>query len=189
MSDESIPAGLCQCGCGGKTTLARQTDRKRGYVRGEPCRFVHNHNNRLRYPASGEGERYCSKCEQHFPLTSFSLHVNGYYRRQCKPCTVKLVLESRRKNPERAAANQRRAKLKLNYGLSEEDVEAMLRDQGGKCAICLTASATDVDHDHETGAVRKMLCNSCNRTLGMAKDNPETLRAAARYLEEYVAAT
>ena len=189
MSDESIPAGLCQCGCGGKTTLARQTDRKRGYVRGEPCRFLHNHYNGVRYPASGEGERYCSKCEQHLPLGSFSQYPDGSYYRRCKPCVVKVVLEGRRKEPERAAAVRRRARLKHAYGLSVEDVEAMLRDQDGKCAICLTASATDVDHDHETGAVRKLLCNRCNRTLGIAQDNPERLRAAARYLEEYVAAT
>lgn len=62
-----------------------------------------------------------------------------------------------------------------------------MRDaQGGLCAICLTASAEHVDHHHATGAVRGMLCFSCNAALGHFRDEPEVLRRAADYLERRV---
>jgi hypothetical protein len=58
----------------------------------------------------------------------------------------------------------------------------MLEAQGGVCAICRTAPAVHVDHDHETGAVRALLCFNCNGGLGQFKDNPEALHAAAYYV-------
>jgi hypothetical protein len=62
----------------------------------------------------------------------------------------------------------------------------MLKDQNGGCAICYKPEGSrmfDVDHDHKTGEVRGLLCTSCNRVLGHAKDSVERLLAAARYLE------
>ena len=58
----------------------------------------------------------------------------------------------------------------------------MLRNQGGVCAICQTAPAAHVDHDHATGAVRALLCFNCNGGLGQFKDDPTALRAAADYV-------
>ena len=61
----------------------------------------------------------------------------------------------------------------------------MLAEQGGLCAICGVAPAAHVDHDHETGAVRALLCFNCNGGLGQFKDDPAVLRAAAGYVEEH----
>jgi len=61
----------------------------------------------------------------------------------------------------------------------------MLADQGGSCAICRTAPAVHVDHDHETGAVRALLCFNCNGGLGQFRDDPVVLRAAADYVEHH----
>jgi hypothetical protein len=58
----------------------------------------------------------------------------------------------------------------------------MLAAQGGVCAICRAAPAQHVDHDHETGAVRALLCFNCNGGLGQFKDNPTLLHAAAYYV-------
>jgi len=58
----------------------------------------------------------------------------------------------------------------------------MLEAQGGLCAICKTAPAAHVDHDHETGAVRALLCFNCNGGLGQFKDNQLLLHAAAFYV-------
>ena len=58
----------------------------------------------------------------------------------------------------------------------------MLEEQGGVCAICKTAPAVHVDHDHATGAVRALLCFNCNGGLGQFKDDPAVLRAAAEYV-------
>jgi hypothetical protein len=59
----------------------------------------------------------------------------------------------------------------------------MLAAQGGLCAICKVAPGGHVDHDHETGAVRALLCFNCNGGLGQFKDNPEVLHAAAYYVQ------
>jgi Recombination endonuclease VII len=86
-------------------------------------------------------------------------------------------------NPERKKATHR---LYL-YGLTQEHYEFLLREQGERCAICLSddwgARGPKVDHDHETGAVRGLLCNHCNLLLGHAGDDVEKLRSAIKYLE------
>ena len=63
----------------------------------------------------------------------------------------------------------------------------MLADRGGLCAICRTAPAAHVDHDHTTGAVRALLCFGCNGGLGRFKDSPESLHAAAHHLALHTA--
>ncbi len=68
------------------------------------------------------------------------------------------------------------------YGLSAAEVEAMLEAQGGVCAICRTAPAVHVDHDHATGKVRGMLCFNCNAALGHLRDDPMLFRRGLRYL-------
>jgi hypothetical protein len=75
------------------------------------------------------------------------------------------------------AANLRR------YGLSLADYEAMLAAQRGLCAICSAKMATPcVDHCHRTDAIRGLLCASCNGGLGLFRDSPWLLEAAAYYL-------
>jgi hypothetical protein len=61
----------------------------------------------------------------------------------------------------------------------------MLTAQGGLCAVCRTAPAAHVDHDHVTGRVRALLCFNCNGGLGQFKDDPEVMRAAAVYVERH----
>ncbi|KOX53929.1 hypothetical protein ADL19_14950 [Streptomyces purpurogeneiscleroticus] len=77
--------------------------------------------------------------------------------------------------------------MRLNYGISVAEFEAMFDLQDGKCKICHGGpkglhSTLVVDHDHETGAVRGLLCGSCNALLGMAGDDIEILDRARRYL-------
>lgn len=65
--------------------------------------------------------------------------------------------------------------------------EALLHAQGGVCAICKTASPTHknkwhVDHDHQTGMVRGIVCGHCNAGLGYFRDSVESLRSAIEYL-------
>lgn len=73
------------------------------------------------------------------------------------------------------------------YGVTAEQFTALLAEQDGKCAICGTAEWTGkgphLDHQHETGLVRGILCHKCNLGLGKFNDDPKMLRAAADYLE------
>lgn len=90
------------------------------------------------------------------------------------------------RNPEKARAKSVRTRLR-GYGLTESDFVERLAAQDNRCAICRIAfSSTQhrhIDHDHDTGAVRGILCQHCNMMLGHARDNPETLIAASVYLE------
>lgn len=77
--------------------------------------------------------------------------------------------------------HNRKRGLMSRYGLSVEEFNAIVEWQGG-CAICGTMDDLVPDHDHETGRIRAILCNSHNRGLGFFQDNPTLLEIAAAYL-------
>lgn len=88
--------------------------------------------------------------------------------------------------------------VKARFGMTMPQLEKLEASQGGLCAICRSArtranwrsgkkEAMRVDHDHKTGAVRGLLCDHCNRGIGMLGDDPATLRAAAAYIERHAA--
>jgi hypothetical protein len=94
-------------------------------------------------------------------------------------------------HPEERAALQRKRKL-ATFGITEERYDEILVSQNGVCAICRRPetirprgrpSRLAVDHCHDTNAVRGLLCNVCNRAIGLLRDSPLLLRAAAEYLE------
>ena len=75
---------------------------------------------------------------------------------------------------------------KYLYRLTDEAFQAMKVAQEGKCKICREAPKGEfhVDHDHDTGRVRGLLCGPCNRVLGLMQESPARLLAAADYLLE-----
>jgi hypothetical protein len=84
--------------------------------------------------------------------------------------------------------------LKNLYGLSDDQVKAMVIAQNGVCAICGRPETViikgklmplHVDHDHVTGKVRELLCSKCNTGLGNAEENTDRLRAMIAYLEKH----
>ena len=78
--------------------------------------------------------------------------------------------------------------LLRKFGITLDEYESMLESQGGVCAICKQpergnrAKRLAVDHCHETGVIRGLLCQSCNRALGLFKDDVDLLNAAINYL-------
>jgi hypothetical protein len=92
----------------------------------------------------------------------------------------------RYKNPS-VRSTRRAYVLNRLYGLSATDYNKMLHDQGGVCAICRGSPRgkhLSVDHCHNTGAVRGLLCGSCNSTIGKLKDDPMLTHLATKYLLE-----
>lgn len=92
---------------------------------------------------------------------------------------------------EERARRYRDAQLRTLYGISLDEYEEMLLSQRGLCKICELPErhmkrgkvcALSVDHDHKTGVVRGLLCNNCNRALGLFGENASVLESARRYL-------
>ena len=109
----------------------------------------------------------------------------------CKPCATKRATEWGKNNPERFFFNQ----IKAKYGISKEEYLSLIERQDNKCAICGEEETAPnhwkenqprrlaIDHCHDSGIIRGLLCYRCNTTLGKVEDNPELLRNMAAYLE------
>lgn len=99
----------------------------------------------------------------------------------------KAYQRERRSTPE-FARKRRDYELRKKYGITLEQYEAMLESQGG-CAICTAQPAAggvlDVDHCHDTGRVRGLLCNPCNRAIGLLRHDMALIEKAVAYLGEH----
>lgn len=114
--------------------------------------------------------------------------VSVYYRRRrglwiCR--TARRQHDAQRSPEQRSATNRRHALKK--YGITPGDYDQLLAEQDGVCAICAQPESIEgrvlaVDHDHQSGAVRGLLCGRCNRAIGLLLDDPELLTRAANYL-------
>lgn len=98
-------------------------------------------------------------------------------------------LREKYKNDPEVRKKFRNRQLKRTYGITLEDYNNMLTSQDGKCKICGTdqcSSGKDfaVDHNHETGEVRSLLCKKCNMGLGHFENNPDACKGLIRYLKE-----
>jgi len=83
----------------------------------------------------------------------------------------------------------RKGDLKKSFGITLEDFDKMVENQNGVCAICgninIKGHKLCVDHNHETGEIRALLCDHCNHLLGCAKENIIVLQSAINYLHDY----
>lgn len=143
--------------------------------------------------------RFCKKCQSSKKDSEFYVKT-GYI---CKSCVIHRSVEWERThkkkaaekkkqwaeaNPDKVIAASRRRQLKL-FNLTEKDYQSLLHKQQGKCAICDTVFPGGagknfaVDHCHETGLIRGLLCFACNTGIGKLKDNAELLIKAAQYLQ------
>lgn len=116
-----------------------------------------------------------------------SLQRKEYYRRNRE----ELLRQKQRyyEDNKYSLAKKNKAKYKqYAYGLTEAEYGAMWAGQRGLCAICnkklKSGGSTHIDHCHDTGIVRGLLCRECNIGLGYFRDSPETLREAAKYVEK-----
>jgi hypothetical protein len=143
-----------------------------------------------------DGMKRCIGCGILKPLDEF--YDSSSKRRKmprCKPCHKKKAETWRRDNPAATKRLTRRSQLKQAYGISDVQWDAIHAAQGGSCAICgriddgsLAARRLHTDHCHDSGAVRGLLCGSCNSGIGRFQHDIELLRSAIRYLENPPAA-
>lgn len=129
------------------------------------------------------GQKWCSACHHELPISCFGRNraTGDGLTSYCRECHN----ETGRKNRIKKHGSTRHYHLMRRYGLSEVEVEAMIRRQGGFCAACRRKPAEHVDHDHETGAVRAVLCFTCNVALGNIRDDADLLYMLSEYLEAH----
>ena len=124
-----------------------------------------------------DGKAQCIRCEEYYELSEFS-DLSRDCRFVCGPC---------------------RNKDNHRYQMRKQDCSVpqyrkLFDKQKGKCAICGAvnghrskygvACRLAVDHDHDTGDIRGLLCNVCNRGLGYLRDSVDNLKRAVDYLEK-----
>ena len=129
-----------------------------------------------------EGHKWCPDCDTVKPLVEFPQTSGSRTGRHtyCRPCH-----NARGRASLDKVGGSRSYHLKRRYGITAEEADAMLAEQGGRCAICEVAPAEHVDHDHVTGKVRALLCFNCNGGLGQFRDDPRFLYAAAEYVAHH----
>lgn len=136
-------------------------------------------------------QKRCTRCKEVKSIDDFydiKTPTGKRKNSKCKVCSN----ATRNESPDRQMSS-RRSYLMRTYGLTLEDYDAMLEAQGGVCDICGGPQITkdqrtgkilplDVDHDHKTGKVRSLLCNSCNNKLKVFEREAERFTA---YLERH----
>lgn len=144
-------------------------------------------------------KKRCACCGAGKLLSEFRVNPRNTsgLRSYCIPCEqakYKAELEKARNKPETLRQRFRSAQLRFYFGISLEEFNAMLVKQNKLCAICGQPETAlhkgkprslSVDHDHQTGKVRELLCNNCNRGLGAFRDDPAIIDKAIAYLHRH----
>lgn len=131
--------------------------------------------------------KLCVKCKVEKTTDSFpscrknSLSTIYYIHSYCKSCHSSRVSAFNSKN--------KLNRLKSAYGLTVDQYEQMLHDQNYSCKICNKHKSKQnknlsVDHCHKTGKIRGLLCDCCNRGIGLLRDDAKILQSAVSYLLE-----
>ena len=138
--------------------------------------------------------KICTGCQQEKPLTEFFSRggkLAHLYKSQCKPCMQAKRLEWGQQNRDHLNDWRRNNWVVTNRrlrrrGATQDIYNAMYEAQKGCCALCNEPEEKFawlcIDHDHETGKIRGLLCPNCNRGLGLLKDNASLLQKAAEYI-------
>jgi hypothetical protein len=147
----------------------------------------------------------CVDCERTLPRPD---HMTLRAPKRCAECARLLrnakAREKRRQDPEKSREVSRKnmekrrreqpqavkqTKIRSTYQITDEQYESLLKRAKGKCELCGTILTDDgpsrevIDHNHETGSVRGLLCNNCNMGLGYVADSGALLEQLAQYLE------
>ena len=152
----------------------------------------------------------CSRCNQTKPEDAFGLHKTYGRQAWCRACMSEYCKspKQRQKAAERRARDAEKVRqrkkvayrnnkdrvweqnIMKKYGITADEYFEMLNEQENTCALCDREHAGElkrlaVDHCHKTGKVRGLLCEACNRALGMFHDDVERLFKAIDYLTKH----
>ena len=140
-----------------------------------------------RQPGATEGpnpaQKRCPDCGEVKPLDAFCRNKN---RRDGRAAYCRSCHNARNKDTvQRLYGGHRHYRLRQKYGIGAHEVAALVAAQGGVCAICKVRPAIQVDHAHDTNAVRGVLCDGCNGALGAFSEDKALIRRAIEYLRRW----
>lgn len=111
-------------------------------------------------------------------------HTNPDYRKQVNAAWRRLA----KVNPKVKRQAKSRS-IKHRYGITLDEYEAMLVKQNNRCYMCqhmfTSSKSTHLDHNHRTGAIRRMLCSRCNHIVGYVENYADRIDKAKKYLKEF----
>jgi len=139
--------------------------------------------------------KVCTMCKMEKPLSEYRSRggsLKHLIKSRCNECLYKEHKRWTEENPEKIREYRAKdpytfKKRCARHGITPEEFWAMYEEQDGTCPVCdkaINAEGSAIDHNHETGEVRGILCKSCNRALGLLGDSPETMARAEEYLLE-----
>lgn len=139
--------------------------------------------------------KVCPSCKRNLGLEKFSKHKNRYdgLQSQCRDCISKLHHDWYEKNKAevkdasrtRWKSTRRGRHLLATYGIDEWQYAEMYVEQGAGCSICgKHKEILHVDHDHNTGKIRGLLCGNCNLAIGLLKHDPQIIIKASNYVQQ-----
>ncbi len=103
---------------------------------------------------------------------------------RCKECKREAKARHSKAQAEHISIRNRRNHLRRTFGITVEQYEEMVNGQGGECRICHKTpkekQRLHIDHDHETGRIRGLLCFNCNTALGWYETNTAAIAAHLR---------
>ena len=139
--------------------------------------------------------KVCTKCKADKPLTEYFSRggmLAHLYKSRCKSCMQEQRQQWAVDNQEHLNEWRRKnwvtAKRRLKRrGATQKLYDQLYEIQQGRCALCREPEEKFawlcIDHDHDTGRIRGLLCPNCNRGIGLLRDNADLLRKAAEYID------
>jgi hypothetical protein len=156
---------------------------------------LENEFSRNRYKVAGKGNRQALYGRTYDCLACIRVKRKVLHKRNPQ---IALKRNARKREiyaTEEFKAQQRKRYYKKRYGITIEQYEKMLKAQNGVCAICgennnhKTQRHLHIDHNHQTGKVRGLLCIRCNTIIGNSKENTEILKKAIEYIYRHLEVT
>lgn len=187
-----IEEGFCYCGCGNRTNKIKKTKAKQGRFKGEYSRFVVGHSNRG-LSAGFDLKILDKKCDD----CNGDILGKREDTKRCEACKKIFDLikgkryDSKRRLSSYHSKNYREYIVKKKYGITQSDFDILLEKQNSACAICERSSVDFysehnkrlfIDHCHQSGKVRGLLCDKCNFLIGQSNNNVNILERAIVYL-------
>ena len=132
--------------------------------------------------------KICTQCKIEYPLSNYHKRamVKSGLDAWCKGCKNLYRAEYYIKNKEKEMTRSRiKAWKQIGVNITFDEFYSLVNKQNNKCVICQRHTTTlNVDHNHQTGKIRGLLCGSCNRGIGLLQENINVLQRAIAYLEE-----